>query len=97
MALIRLGEKGMALFKEGRKRLCIPTVAGEVYDVSGAGDTVIGAFCLALASGASDVEAAYIANYAAGIVVSKIGIAVVEREELIGRIKEELARTKWKR
>ncbi|MBL7068444.1 MAG: D-glycero-beta-D-manno-heptose-7-phosphate kinase [Candidatus Omnitrophica bacterium] len=97
MALITLGEKGMALFKEGRKRLCIPTVAREVYDVSGAGDTVIGAFCLALASGASDVEAAYIANYAAGIVVSKIGIAVVEREELIGRIKEELARTKWKR
>jgi len=96
MALITLGEKGMALFREGKKQLRIPTVAREVYDVSGAGDTVIGVFCLALASGASDIEAAYIANCAAGIVVSKIGIAVVERDELVERIKEELDTAQWR-
>ena len=90
MALITLGERGMALF-DGKKKSFIPTVAREVYDVSGAGDTVVGTFCLALASGAGNTEAAFIANCAAGVVVSKVGIAVVEPDELIGRIKEETA------
>jgi len=90
MALITLGEKGMALFSEGKRQISIPTIAQDVYDVSGAGDTVIGTFCLALASGAKDVEAAHIANCAAGIVVGKVGIEVVNKDELIEKIKEEI-------
>ncbi len=88
--LITQGEKGMALFKQGKRPLYIPTLAQDVYDVSGAGDTVIGAFCLALASGARDAEAAHIANCAAGIVVGKVGIAVVSQDELIRRTREEV-------
>ncbi len=86
MALITLGERGMALFKRKEKPTYIPTIAQDVYDVSGAGDTVVGTFSLALACGANGSEAAYIANYAAGIVVGKVGIAVVDRDELTQRI-----------
>jgi bifunctional ADP-heptose synthase (sugar kinase/adenylyltransferase) len=64
----------------------IPTVAQEVFDVSGAGDTVIACFTLALACGAHKLEAAHIANFAAGIVVSKVGTAVTNRKELLERI-----------
>jgi len=67
----------------------IPTVAQEVFDVSGAGDTVIASYTLSLASGGDSIEAAYISNFAAGIVVGKIGIAVVTPEELTDRIKRE--------
>lgn len=89
--LITLGENGMALFKKWRSRpLHIPTVAQEVFDVSGAGDTVISVFTLALCCGATAVDAAHIANCAAGIVVGKVGIATVTKEELIQRIKEEI-------
>lgn len=88
MALITLGERGMALFNGGAKPVIIPTMAQDVYDVSGAGDTVIGTFSLALASGAKEEEAAYLANLAAGIVVGKVGIAVTTRDELIAKIKE---------
>ena len=84
--LITLGENGMCLFQEGKTPLHIPTMAKEVFDVSGAGDTVIASFTLALASGASFPEAAYIANQAAGIVVGKIGTATVTRKELITEI-----------
>ncbi len=83
--LVTLGEHGMKLLESGRMTH-IPTVAQEVFDVSGAGDTVISTFTLALASGASKLEAAHIANYAAGIVVGKVGTAVTSREELIRRI-----------
>ena len=79
--LITRGEEGMDLFEKGSV-LHIPTVAKEVYDVTGAGDTVIGIFALAAASGATFKEAAYIANRAAGIVVGKVGTATVSREEL---------------
>ena len=65
----------------------IPTVAQEVFDVSGAGDTVIACYTLALAAGADPVQAAHIANCAAGIVVGKVGIAVVSPEELVEKIK----------
>ena len=84
--LITLGENGMRLFEKDGKITHIPTVAQEVFDVSGAGDTVIAAFTLALACGATKLEAAHISNYAAGIVVSKVGTAVVTQEELLGRI-----------
>lgn len=84
--LITLGEEGMCLFEASGSVIHIPTVAQEVFDVSGAGDTVIGAFSLALASGASMKEAAHISNYAAGIVVGKVGVAVATQKELLEKI-----------
>jgi D-glycero-beta-D-manno-heptose-7-phosphate kinase len=81
--LITLGELGMLLCLRGQKPVHIPTVAQEVFDVSGAGDTVIALFTLAIAAGASTLEAAIISNHAAGIVVGKIGTATVAAEELL--------------
>ena len=92
IALVTLGENGMAVFRKGKPMEHIPTVAQEVFDVSGAGDTVIAAYTLGLASGADPVESAHIANCAAGIVVGKVGIAVVDPKELINRIERELDR-----
>ena len=89
IALITLGENGMAIFEDGKKMVKIPTVAQEVFDVSGAGDTVISAYTLALAGGASAIEAAHISNCAAGIVVGKVGVAVTTADELQARIKKE--------
>ena len=86
--LVTLGENGMKLFVKGGSKTHIPTVAQEVFDVSGAGDTVISAFTLALASAANMVEAAHIANFAAGIVVGKLGTAVTTRDELKERIRK---------
>lgn len=86
--LITLGEGGMCLFEKDGNITHIPTVAQEVFDVSGAGDTVIGAWTLSVASGASLKEASYISNFAAGIVVGKLGVAVVTKDELIKRIGE---------
>jgi len=84
--LITLGEQGMRLFERGREPVYISTVAQEVFDVSGAGDTVIATFTLALVAGAAKKDAAYLANYAAGIVVGKLGTAVASRKELLERI-----------
>jgi len=84
--LITLGEEGMRLFQKKGTGTPIPTVAQEVFDVSGAGDTVIATFSLALASGANMLEAAYISNYAAGVVVGKIGVATTTQKELLKRI-----------
>jgi D-beta-D-heptose 7-phosphate kinase/D-beta-D-heptose 1-phosphate adenosyltransferase len=81
--LITLGELGMLLCQRGHKPFHIPTVAQEVFDVSGAGDTVIATFTLAIAAGATPREAAILANHAAGIVVGKIGTATVSPEELL--------------
>jgi rfaE bifunctional protein kinase chain/domain len=80
--LVTLGEHGMCLFRRGERPHHIPTVAREVFDVSGAGDTVIASLTLALAAGANPVEAAEISNHAAGIVVGKIGTATCSVEEL---------------
>ncbi|MFH1269452.1 MAG: D-glycero-beta-D-manno-heptose-7-phosphate kinase [Candidatus Omnitrophota bacterium] len=85
--LVTLGEHGMRLFEKNGRMTHIPTVAQEVFDVSGAGDTVISTFTLALSCGASKLEAAHIANFAAGIVVGKLGTAVTTRKELIERIR----------
>ncbi|HXF10277.1 MAG TPA: D-glycero-beta-D-manno-heptose-7-phosphate kinase [Desulfuromonadaceae bacterium] len=82
--LITLGELGMLLCQRGHKPFHIPTVAQEVFDVSGAGDTVIATFTLAIAAGASPVEAAILSNHAAGIVVGKVGTATTSRTELLG-------------
>lgn len=84
--LVTLGEQGMKLFEKDGSLTYIPTVAQEVFDVSGAGDTVIAAFTLGLSSGANMLEAAHIANYAAGIVVGKLGTAVTTQKELIERL-----------
>ena len=89
IALITLGENGMAVFQKDKPMEHIPTVAQEVFDVSGAGDTVIACYTLALAAGANPIQAAHISNCAAGIVVGKVGIAVVGPDELVNRIKEE--------
>jgi len=92
IALITLGENGMAVFQRSKPMKRIPTAAQEVFDVSGAGDTVIASYTLALASGADPILAAHIANFAAGIVVGKVGIAVVTPQELLDRIKRELTK-----
>jgi D-beta-D-heptose 7-phosphate kinase/D-beta-D-heptose 1-phosphate adenosyltransferase len=90
IALITLGENGMAVFQKSKPMKHIPTVAQEVFDVSGAGDTVIASYTLSLAIGADPIMAAHIANCAAGIVVGKVGLAVVTPDELLNRIKKEL-------
>jgi len=85
--LLTLGESGMQLFEKQGRVTHIPTVAQDVFDVSGAGDTVIGTFTLALAAGANMQDAAKVSNFAAGIVVGKVGIGVVTQEELLERIR----------
>jgi len=88
--VITQGEKGMTIFEPHQEPYAVPTVAREVYDVTGAGDTVIGTMALALGAGASVKvkDAASLANYAAGIVVGKVGTAIATLEELRKVIKE---------
>jgi len=81
--LITRGEHGMSLFEKKKPVYHIPTRAREVFDVTGAGDTVISTLTLALAAGASVRQAAELANYAAGIVVGKLGTASVTGPELL--------------
>ena len=85
-ALITRGEQGMALFEQARAPVEIATAAQQVFDVTGAGDTVIATLALALAAGAGLPEAAMLANYAAGVVVGKIGTATVSPEEVLAAI-----------
>jgi rfaE bifunctional protein kinase chain/domain len=80
--LITRGEHGMSLLDAEDRLTHIPTVAREVYDVTGAGDTVIATLTLAMAAGASISDAAVIANHAAGVVVAKVGTATVSPAEL---------------
>ena len=82
--LITRGEKGMSLFERdgGIRHTRFAAEAREVFDVTGAGDTVIGVFALSLAAGANFREAAVLANRAAGIVVGKVGTATVSQREL---------------
>jgi len=81
--LVTRGSDGMALFETGRPTLHVPIFGSDqVADVTGAGDTVIATFTLALAAGATPAEAALLANYAGGIVVTKRGTAAVLRAEL---------------
>ncbi len=89
--VITQGEKGMAIFEPHQKPYRVPTVAKEVYDVTGAGDTVIGTMALALGTGprVTVKDAASLANYAAGIVVAKVGTATASSEELLKVIKEK--------
>jgi D-beta-D-heptose 7-phosphate kinase/D-beta-D-heptose 1-phosphate adenosyltransferase len=89
--VITQGEKGMTIFERHQKPYRVPTVAKEVYDVTGAGDTVIGTMALALGTGprVNVKDAASLANYAAGVVVGKVGTAIVSREELLKVIREK--------
>ena len=86
--VITRGEEGMAIFESHQEPHFVGTVAKEVFDVTGAGDTVIGTMALALAAGANIKRAAELANYAAGIVVGKMGTATATRNELIRVINE---------
>ncbi len=83
MLAITLGSEGMLLAKEGKIEQTIPTAAQEVFDVSGAGDTVIASLTLALVSGASLENSAHFANVAAGIVVGKVGTATASPNEIL--------------
>ncbi|HVF71076.1 MAG TPA: D-glycero-beta-D-manno-heptose-7-phosphate kinase [Chthoniobacterales bacterium] len=89
LLLVTLGEHGMMLFERGTKPHHIPTRARQVFDVSGAGDTAIALFTLALSCGASAVEAAEIANHASAVVVGKLGTATVTPEELIASFQHD--------
>jgi len=80
--VITLGADGMLTSLQGKVKKIIPTAARQVYDVSGAGDTVIAALVLAMTSGASLDEATHFANAAAGVVVGKLGTATVSPDEL---------------
>ncbi len=84
--IITRGEEGMSVFTREGQVKHIPTMAREVFDVTGAGDTVIATVTLSLLSGASIFEAAAIANYAAGIVVGKLGTATASTKEIMERI-----------
>lgn len=80
--LITLGERGMILFEPGKTGIKIPTRAVKVHDVSGAGDTVIASMAVAMTSGSDVLEAATIANHAAGIVCGEVGIVPIDRDRL---------------
>jgi D-glycero-beta-D-manno-heptose-7-phosphate kinase len=86
--LITLGEHGMLLFGDAPAPSHIPTCARTVFDVSGAGDTAIAIFTLALASHATALEAAHLANLASGIVVGKLGTASLAPSELLDAIRQ---------
>lgn len=86
--LITLGEQGMLLCRRGRTPILVSTLAQEVFDVSGAGDTAIASFTLAIAAGASPFEAAVFSNRAAGVVVGKKGTATVSGKELLASFED---------
>jgi D-beta-D-heptose 7-phosphate kinase/D-beta-D-heptose 1-phosphate adenosyltransferase len=81
--LVTRGEQGMSLFERGRPPVHIPTAAREVFDVTGAGDSVIATLALALCAGSRLPEAAALANYAAGVVVGKLGTASASPAEVL--------------
>jgi len=85
--LVTRSEKGMSLFMRDGTQKNIPTMAKEIYDVTGAGDTVVATLALALSSGSSLSDAAVIANHAAGIVVSKVGTSAASIQELKQELK----------
>lgn len=86
--IITRGEEGMSIFQEQGRTWTIPAVAKQVYDVTGAGDTVVSTLALAMSVGASLPEAAMLANHAAGIVVGMVGTATVSRQQLKDSLRE---------
>ena len=91
--LITQGKDGMSLYQNKEKPVSIPTVAKEVFDVTGAGDTVISVFSMAVFVGFDKKEAAWLSNMAASVVVGKVGTAVVTLEEINEFLQEEMLRT----
>ncbi|HUI90757.1 MAG TPA: D-glycero-beta-D-manno-heptose-7-phosphate kinase [Chitinivibrionales bacterium] len=88
--LITLSERGMALFERNTRTFShLPTVARNVFDVTGAGDTVISVYAAAIISGAKPIEAAYLSNHAAGIIVGELGTACVTPEALLAACAEK--------
>ena len=87
--LITRGERGMMLLESYHEPVYVETAAREVYDVTGAGDTVLATLAAALSAGASMLEAAVLANHAAGIVVGKVGTATASAEEIVNAIQQE--------
>ena len=87
--LITQGEGGMTLVRSNAGPFHVDTIAREVFDVTGAGDTVISTYSLALAAGLSEEEAVVLANMAGGRVVEKVGTAVVTADELKEQMQEE--------
>jgi len=88
--LLTLGEEGVALFENGKSERKIPTKARKVADVSGAGDTVISTLTIALAAGADIYDAAYLANFAGGLVCEEVGIVPISIDKLFNEVIEEL-------
>lgn len=84
--MVTRGERGMTLFIGDKQIEHIPTHAKKVHDVSGAGDTVIATYVVAESGGASPVEAAIVANYAAGVVCGEVGVIPIERDRLLSEI-----------
>ena len=89
--LITRGEKGMSIFEKGREPHHIPTIAQEIFDVSGAGDTVAATFSLALGAGLNMKQSTFLSNIAGGVVVGKIGVATINTRELENAIKQIMA------
>ncbi|HXP34833.1 MAG TPA: PfkB family carbohydrate kinase [Chthoniobacterales bacterium] len=87
--LVTLGEHGVMFFEKGKRPHHIPTKARDVFDVSGAGDTAIAMFTLALVCNATPLEAAQIANHASAVVVGKLGTATVTRDELVSSFEHD--------
>ena len=87
--LVTRGEHGMSLFPAGGRAVHLPTAAREVFDVTGAGDTVIATVGLALGAGATLAEAAMLANHAAGVVVGKLGTATATPAEVLAAVERE--------
>ena len=92
IVLVTLGSRGLLLFSLDAEPLHVPAAEVPVYDVAGAGDTVISAFALALSAGASPRVAADLANTAAGAVVKKVGVATASEEEILALYRESHAR-----
>lgn len=88
-ALLTLGEKGICLFEKNKEMKSVPTKARKVADVSGAGDTVISTLTMALAAGANIYEAAYLANYAGGLVCEEVGIVPIDCNYLFSTVSKE--------
>ena len=88
--LITMGAEGVVLFERGKKETKMPTKARKVRDVSGAGDTVIATITMAMSAGASIYEAAYLSNYAGGIVCGEVGIVPIELNVLFDAVEKEI-------
>ena len=96
--LVTRGSEGMTLFEAEESRMHrvdIPTVARNIYDVTGAGDTALAAFAAGIAAGASREEAAHLANISAGVVVGKRGTAIVTTAEILEYLEEHASQEQW--